>query len=110
MRALLMAVVLAIATPALADPTPMYVRAMPAHVETPAPREQKPVVLTVTMRETDETRLPERAKHPGRLSLMEQLRDRIVDELPVVSTAIVVPLPISTADGTLAGFGVLGTF
>ncbi len=110
MRALLMGFVLAVGTPALADPSPMYVRALPARVETPALRVQKPVVLTLAMREPEETRLPEHAKHPERPSLMQQLRDRIYEELPVVSIAIVAPLPISSADGTLAGVGVLGKF
>jgi hypothetical protein len=116
MRALLMATVLAVGTPALADPLPMYVRAVPERLETPAPREQKPgarkpVVLTLAMREPpEEARLLDHARPPQRPSLMQQLRDRIYDELPVVSTAVLAPLPISTADGTLAGVGVLGKF
>lgn len=110
MRALLMALVLAIGTPALAEPDAMYVRAMPDRVETPAPRHQKPVVLTLAMREPEEKRLPETKKPPERPTLMQQLRDRIYEELPVVSTAVVAPLPISTANGTLAGVGVLGKF
>jgi hypothetical protein len=109
MRAMLMALVLAIAPSALAEPLPMYVRAVPAQVETPAPREQKPVVLTLTMREATETPLRSE-KPPERPSLMEQLRDRIYEELPVVSTAVLAPLPITSADGTLAGVGVLGRF
>jgi len=108
MRALLMALVLAAGTPALADPSPMYVRAVPAQIETPAP--QKPIVLKLVMREPDEKQLPEHAKRLERPSLMQQLRDRICEELPAVSTAMLVPLPISTADGTLAGVGVLGKF
>jgi hypothetical protein len=104
-----MALVLAIATPALADPSPMYVRAIPAHVETPAPREQTPVVLKLAMREPEEKPLPNRVKDE-RPSLMQQLRDRIHEQLPVVSTAVVAPLPISSADGTLAGVGVIGRF
>jgi hypothetical protein len=110
MRAMLMALVLAIAPSALADPLPMYVRAVPAQVETPAPREQKPVVLTLKMREATETPLQRSEKPPERPSLMEQIRDRIYEELPVVSTAVLAPLPIASADGTLAGVGVLGRF
>ncbi len=110
MRALLIGIVLALGTPALADPSPMYVRALPAQIETPARRVQTPVVLKLAMREAEEKRLPEHAKHPERPTLMQQLRDRIYEELPVVSTAIVAPLPISSADGTLAGVGVLGKF
>jgi hypothetical protein len=61
------------------------------------------------MREPEERRLPE-LKHQERPSLMEQLRDRIRDQLPSVSTAFLAPLPITSADGTLAGIGVLGKF
>lgn len=110
MRALLMALVLAGGTLAHADPYAMYVRAVPERLETPAPRAQKPVVLRLAMRESEEKQFPKREKPPERPSLMQQLRDRIYDELPVVSTAVVAPLPISTADGTLAGVGVLGKF
>ncbi len=111
MRALLMALVLAIATPALAEPRPLYVRAVPEQIETPKPPEKtKPVVLRLEMREREETPVPKSEKSPERPSLMQQLRDRIFDELPAVSTAIVAPLPIASADGTLAGVGVLGRF
>ncbi|MGE0396037.1 MAG: hypothetical protein AB7T06_04850 [Kofleriaceae bacterium] len=110
MRALLMALVLAIPTLAHAEPTAMYVRAMPARVEIPAPREPKPVVLRLAMREPEENPLPETAERPEHPSLMERLRDRVIEVLPVVSTAVVAPLPISSADGTLAGLGVVGKF
>lgn len=110
MRALLMALVLAGGTPALANPSPLYVRAIPAQVETPAPRVQAPVVLKLAMREREERPLPKHEKQPERPSFLHQLRDRIYEELPVVSIAVVSPLPISSADGTLAGVGVVGTF
>ena len=122
MRALLMAGVLAIGTPAMAEPPRLYVRAAPAPVETAAPRAsvREPSAartdlatrrtLPRTMQERDEAQLPIHEKQPARASLMEQLRERILDELPVVSSAVVAPLPISSADGTLAGVGVLGKF
>lgn len=105
-----MALVLAIATPARAEPSPMYVRAIPARVETPAPREPTPIVLKLAMREPEEHPLPARPPRDASPTLMDKLRDRIHEQLPAVSTAIVAPLPISTADGTLAGVGVLGKF
>lgn len=112
MRALLMVWLVGSATPALADP--LFVRAATAPEETPAPRpevrEPPRLVLAIAKREPEHTRLPERARPPAGPSLMEQLRDRIYEELPVVSTAVVAPLPISSANGTLAGVGVLGKF
>ena len=79
MRALLIGIVLALGTPALADTSPMYVRALPAQIETPARRVQTPVVLKLAMREAEEKRLPEHAKHPERPTLMQQLRDRMIE-------------------------------
>ncbi|MFN0250852.1 MAG: hypothetical protein ACKV2T_28515 [Kofleriaceae bacterium] len=107
---MLMALVLAVTPSALADPLPMYIRAAPAQVETPAPRGQEPVVLTLAMREADKPPLRQSEAPLERPSLMQQLRDRLYEELPVVSTAVVAPLPISSADGTLAGFGLIGRF
>jgi hypothetical protein len=110
-RAFLMALVLVGAgTSALAEPSPMYVRAVPERVETPAPREQPPIVLKLAMHEPEEKPLPAPATRTERPSLMEQVRDHLCEQLPAVSNAIVTPLPIASADGTLAGVGVLGHF
>ncbi len=114
MRALLMVWLVVAALPTLAHADPLYVRAARAPEETPAPRsvvrEPPRLVLAIAMREPEHTRLPEHTTPPAGPSLMEQLRERIYDELPVVSTAVVAPLPISSTHGTLAGVGVLGKF
>jgi hypothetical protein len=109
-----MAAVLAATTPALADPKLSYVRApstqmmeVAAHTTPTHVRISLRLTTTVT-KESDVVDDP--TKWPEGPTLMEQLRDRILEELPVVSTAVVAPLPISSPHGTLAGVGVLGKF
>lgn len=86
----------------------MYLRAMPDRVETPAAREPTHVNLKLAPREQHP--VPKREERPEPPSLMERLRDRICEELPVVSTVTLAPLPISSPDGTRAGLGVFGRF
>ena len=116
MRALVMAAVLGTAAPVLADPSPMFIRAPSArHIEVAPPVRPTPVRISLAFRpheapdgEPEEVTDPE--KQPRLPTLMEQLRDRIYEELPAVKTAVVTPLPISSANGTLAGVGLLGEF
>jgi hypothetical protein len=113
MRALVMAVVLGTAAPAVADPSPMYIRTAPAQLEVAPPAAGPPTKLSLPLRTHDEAterHVLETIHHQKHRTLMEQLRDRIYEELPVVSAAVFAPLPISTANGTLAGVGVIGKF
>jgi hypothetical protein len=114
MRALVMAVVLSTAAPVLADPSPMFIRAPSArHIEVARAAPPKPVRISLALRPHDapeQQPVRDPAKRQSQPTLMEQLRDRIYEELPAVKTAVVAPLPISSANGTLAGVGLLGEF
>lgn len=121
MRAFVMLAVLAGASPVLAEPSPMFIRAPGGQVaELPASgsraernrTEQIPperVRLRLQRDPVSDDSVDDPIK-PSRPSLMEQVRARVLDELPAVSSAMVSPLPIPSADGTLAGLGVLGKF